>query len=68
MKKIKCEDFLRYALKLLTEYTKKFVPINQTLKQVDLDNIKIFAKNKIEENNFMKQIYELYSIIGLVRN
>ena len=44
-----CEDFLRYALKLLTEYAQKFVPINQTLKQVDLDNIKILQKIKLKK-------------------
>lgn len=63
--RIKCVDFLKYALKLLTEYANKFNPKTYTLKQEDFRGTKIYAKNKIEKNNLMQQICQLYAIIGL---
>lgn len=63
---IKCENFLNYALKVITEYTTKFKPKAQSVSRSELYPNKIFEQNIIEKSVLKKQIYILYAILGLV--
>ena len=63
---IKCENFLNYTLKVITEYATNYKPKAQCVSQSELYPNKIFAKNIIEANSLRKQISDLYDIIGLV--